>query len=245
MKIAVLEHNPLVADMLSEMLETESSWKNSGVAASGKEGLDIIKNRRPNVVLLDLDLPDSEGFAVLETLRAEEWRGTVLAFTGQSGSGAEERALYCGACLIKKPFRLEILKEKLKYIEGIVSEGALSADRAKTAEERLSDIFIQIGIPVNYNGFIYAQECIKKAALFPKSNKRMMKALYTEVGKEYKTNEASVERAIRNALDKALKSGNFGNIDRIFHMKIYEGRKTITNSQFILLLSDRLRLGRL
>lgn len=145
MKIAIIEDNSLMAEMLKDMVTEQPDWELVGIADNGDDGIGLIRAKRPDIVLLDLILPKSDGFFVLKTIRAENIPVKFLALSSLNDDGLIEKALRYGASYYMiKPFQFDQLKERICDVTGMAFHSAPAAGAAahvKSLDEKLSDIF--------------------------------------------------------------------------------------------------------
>lgn len=246
MKIVIIEDNNLMAEMLKDMVNEQPGWELAGVADNGDDGVELIRSKRPDIVLLDLILPKSDGFSVLKTIRAENIPVKFLALSCLNDDGLIEKALRYGASYYMiKPFQFDQLKERICDVTGRAFQSAhvaSAAARVKSLDEKLSDIFLQIGMQIKLQGFHYVRDCIKIAAKRPDTQNNM-KSLYAEVGKIYGKAPEKVDRCIRHLISSAIKSGKFGTINTFFAADVYTPNDRMTNAHFISLWADKIRMG--
>ncbi|MFQ7035189.1 response regulator [Candidatus Borkfalkia ceftriaxoniphila] len=246
MKIAIIEDNSLMAEMLKDMVTEQPDWELVGIADNGDDGIGLIRAKRPDIVLLDLILPKSDGFFVLKTIRAENIPVKFLALSSLNDDGLIEKALRYGASYYMiKPFQFDQLKERICDVTGMAFHSAPAAGAAahvKSLDEKLSDIFLQLGMQIKLQGFHFVRDCIKIAARRPDTQNNM-KSLYDEVGKIYGKAAEKVERCIRHLVLSAIKSGKFGTINTFFAADVYTPPERMTNAHFIALWADKIRMN--
>ena len=109
-------------------------------------------------------------------------------------------------------------------------------------DERISNIFVSIGIPPNIKGYNYLREGIKMAVADPRVINNVTKGLYPVIGEKYETSASKVERAIRHAIEVAWNRGRVDAVNAIFGARVYIGSEKPTNSEFIALVADKLIL---
>ena len=120
--------------------------------------------------------------------------------------------------------------------------GSIVKKQAVTAEEKISEIFIAIGIPPHIKGYGYLREGIKMTIEHPYIINSVTKELYPSIAKKFSTSSSKVERAIRHAIEVAWNRGRIDAINAIFGSRIYLGSEKPTNSEFIALVADKLIL---
>jgi two-component system response regulator (stage 0 sporulation protein A) len=135
---------------------------------------------------------------------------------------------------------LELLNES--KIEYKVNSEVREKRRITSLDEKISNIFITIGIPPHIKGYVYLREGIKMSVEDPSIINRVTKELYPKIGEKYSTSASKVERAIRHAIEVAWNRGRTDEISSIFGARVYIGKERPTNSEFIALVADKLIL---
>ena len=123
-----------------------------------------------------------------------------------------------------------------------VREFANVKRKPSTIDEKISEIFISIGIPPHIKGYGYLREGIKMTVETPYIISYVTKELYPSIAKKFNTSPSKVERAIRHAIEVAWNRGRIDAINAIFGTRIYLGTEKPTNSEFIALVADKLIL---
>ena len=145
-----------------------------------------------------------------------------------------------------KPFSIqtaiERFRELLKSKPSASKEMAVSKRTPVTIEEKISEIFISIGIPPHIKGYGYLREGIKMTIEKPYIINEVTKKLYPSIAEKFQTTPSKVERAIRHAIEVAWNRGRIDAINAIFGARIYLGSEKPTNSEFIALVADKLIL---
>ena len=145
-----------------------------------------------------------------------------------------------------KPFSIqtaiERIRELMKDKPDQSKEITVSKRKPVTIEEKISEIFISIGIPPHIKGYGYLREGIKMTIEKPYIINSVTKELYPSIAKKFSTTASKVERAIRHAIEVAWNRGRIDAINAIFGARIYLGSEKPTNSEFIALVADKLIL---
>lgn len=165
---------------------------------------------------------------------------------GRSKDDLIERAMREGASYyLVKPFSaetaIERLREQLKE-KPIHKDSGIAKRQAVTVDEKISEIFISIGIPPHIKGYGYLREGIKMMMERPGLINRVTRELYPSIAKRFSTSASKVERAIRHAIEVAWNRGRIEAINAIFGARIYLGTEKPTNSEFMALVADKLIL---
>lgn len=210
--------------------------------SNGAELINLIRELKPDVVITDLILPELDGFAVMEKLKDENINTNIIVHTGLSLNGFVNKAINLGAKYYAiKPFNPQILLERIEEIVSVdtPSNQILSSSMGKM-EEKITNIFITVGIPAHIKGYQFLREAIKLAIANPEIINSITKRLYPTIAQKYSTSASKVERAIRHAIEVAWNRGKIENINNVFGLKIYSSNEKPTNGEFIALVADKM-----
>ena len=117
---------------------------------------------------------------------------------------------------------------------------SLLSSQPKTLDEKITSIFLMIGIPAHIKGYHYLREAIRMVYAEPETINRITKELYPGIAKRFNTSASKVERAIRHAIEVAWTRGKIENINQIYGFNIYGKNDKPTNGEFIALIADKL-----
>lgn len=231
---------------LNEYFSNLLDYKVVGATTSAKETIDLIVNLQPNIVLLDLIMQDKDGFAVLDYIQNNlaSNKPKVLVLSALTHDSFVNKALNCGADdFVAKPCDNENLQKHIHELL-VPNDGVLTMAKPKRRgiDERITSIFLTVGIPAHIKGFQYLREAIKLSIKEPDIINSITKELYPAIANKFETSSTKVERAIRHAIEVAWNRGKIENINTIFGIKVYENNEKPTNSEFIALISDKLIL---
>ncbi len=246
--VVLLESN---ADVLKELNDAFAESKEFTVLYAGDDGnvgIKNILNLKPDLVLVGMFLKGTEGCSVMQAVK-KTWPDAKIIATGNAHDEIIERALQHGASnYVVKPFSvanvLEIARDVLKS-KYETNEIVPAKRKATTNEEKITEIFMAIGIPPHIKGYNYLREGIKLTVEKPTLINGVTKELYPAIAKKYDTSSSKVERAIRHAIEVAWNRGRIDAINAIFGSRIYLGTEKPTNSEFIALVADKLILENL
>jgi two-component system response regulator (stage 0 sporulation protein A) len=223
--------------------------KNFNVVYAGDDGDEGIKQvlaLKPDLVVVGMFLKGTDGCGVIRTVK-KTWANAKIIATGLSNDEIIERAMQEGASYyLIKPFSVQMAMERIKEVLKEKAETdkdiTVSKRKAVTVDEKISEIFISIGIPPHIKGYSYLREGIKKTVENPYIINSVTKELYPSIAKKFSTTASKVERAIRHAIEVAWNRGRIEAINAIFGARIYLGNEKPTNSEFIALVADKLIL---
>ena len=149
------------------------------------------------------------------------------------------RAITLGAdYYLVKPCSAKTLEERIRFLKSGRKESTVD----KAIEERITNIFITVGIPAHIKGYQFLREAIKMAVDNPEVINSITKQLYPSVAERFSTSASKVERAIRHAIEVAWNRGKIENINSLFGVKVYNHNEKPTNGEFIALVADKMLL---
>ena len=245
--IVLLASDVKALDGLREELLKNEYFRVAHVGDDGNEGIRRILQEKPDMVITDMFLKGTDGCGVMQAVK-KTWPTTKIIAIGFANDELTEKALNYGAnYYLTKPFSvsagIERIRECLK--EDHKEEGREYAAKKRkpiTIDEKISEIFISIGIPPHIKGYSYLREGIKLTVDKPYIINSVTKELYPTIAKTFDTTPSKVERAIRHAIEVAWNRGRIDAINAIFGTRIYLGTEKPTNSEFIALVADKLIL---
>lgn len=244
--VVLLESNSAVLAQLKEGFADKQRFTLLYAGDDGDEGMKQILRLKPDIVVVGMFLKGTDGCGVIRAVN-KTWPDAKIIATGISNDNLMERAMAEGAIYyLVKPFSIESALERIdELVKNMPKEEAsLAVHHRKpvSVEEKISEIFIAIGIPPHIKGYSYLREAIKLSIEQPYVINSVTKELYPTVAKRFKTTSSKVERAIRHAIEVAWNRGRIDAINAIFGTRLYLGTEKPTNSEFIALVADKLIL---
>lgn len=246
-KIVILESNEEFLDELKNCFEEQADFTICGISSSGSVGVGLINQYKPDVVLLDTVLSGEDGFGVMKYIKEYLPSCCVFVVSGFSDDKLVSKAIARGAkYYFVKPVSAATVCERVKDVleerstEYLVSSQPRDKRRVTSLDEKISNIFISIGIPPHIMGYQYLREGIKMTIEDPSIINNVTKKLYPDIGLKFNTTASKVERAIRHAIEVAWNRGRIDAINSIFGVRVYIGSERPTNSEFIALVADKL-----
>lgn len=249
-KIILVDDNKEFCELVKEYLDQQEGMEVVGVAYNGIEGLELIKEHSPDVVILDIIMPHLDGIGVLEELNRENavQDQKIIMLTAFGHEEVTQRVVELGAnYYIMKPFDLEKLVDRIHQLMNPTKvttnfTGAAIAPKKKDISIRITEIMHQIGVPAHIKGYLYLREAIEMVTKEVELLGAITKELYPLVAKKFNTTPSRVERAIRHAIEVSWERGNTKAINTIFGHSITTESGKPTNSQFIAKIADKLRM---
>ena len=257
LNVAIADDNERMVRLLSDIIRGDDELQVIGTAKDGEEAYDLIKAKEPDVVLLDIVMPKLDGLSVMDKIKNDRNLKKYPAFIMISAIGQEkitEDAFALGAdYYIMKPFDNEMVLNRIKHVKrrGNRMNGEAKKVNAyeknavyleRNLEGDVTNIIHEIGVPAHIKGYQYLREAIIMSVMDIEMLNSITKILYPTIAKKFQTTPSRVERAIRHAIEVAWSRGKMDTIDELFGYTINNGKGKPTNSEFIALISDKIRL---
>jgi two-component system response regulator (stage 0 sporulation protein A) len=254
-KVCVVDDNRELVGLLEDYISSQDDMEVAGIAHNGQECLDMLASVDPDVLVLDIIMPHLDGLAVLERLR-ELKKGTfpnVIMLTAFGQEDVTKKAVELGASyFILKPFDMENLGNHIRQVSGKSSPVTRklpsttyrpqAEQKPKNLDASITSIIHEIGVPAHIKGYLYLREAISMVYNDIELLGSITKVLYPDIAKKYNTTASRVERAIRHAIEVAWSRGNIDSISSLFGYTVSMSKAKPTNSEFIAMVADKLRL---
>ena len=256
LEIAIADDNEAVVENLTQGLAREPEFQVVGHAGDGEELLKIIREKAPDVVLLDIIMPKMDGLAVMEKVRDDKTLKKIPSFIVITAVGHEkvtEDAFRLGAgYYVMKPFDADLVISRIKTVAGntgkpmekrtVAPYESKSEYLERNLESDVTAMIHEIGVPAHIKGYQYLRDAIILSVQDMEMLNSITKILYPTIAKKHQTTSSRVERAIRHAIEVAWSRGNMDTINDLFGYTINTGKGKPTNSEFVALIADRIRL---
>ncbi len=247
------DDNREVVNLIEEYLTAQQDMEVIGVAYNGLECLQMVKDKKPDVLLLDIIMPHMDGLGVLEELRKEQYSPNIIMLTAFGQEDVTKKAVELGAdYFVLKPFDMENLLNHIRQISGKKSElikksvstslHTQKEHKVQNLDASITNIIHEIGVPAHIKGYMYLREAIAMVYHDIDLLGSITKVLYPDIAKKYKTTSSRVERAIRHAIEVAWSRGNVDSISSLFGYTVSMTKAKPTNSEFIAMVADKLRI---
>ena len=264
-KITVLiaDDNRDFAMTLLEYLKAEKDLEVVGVAKDGNEASELISITKPDIAILDVIMPHLDGLGVLEKINESQMEKKPICIM-LSAVGQEkitQKAIDLGAqYYIIKPFEIEVLIKRIREIKSFQPMGnrvsfigkeirapyiEIQQEKRKSSENLealVTNIIHEVGVPAHIKGYQYLREAIMMVVNDIDVINQITKQLYPEIANKYHTTPSRVERAIRHAIEVAWARGQVDTVESIFGYTVSNSKGKPTNSEFIAMIADKLRL---
>lgn len=262
-KVLVADDNQEFAATLVSYLSKEEDMEVIAVAKDGNEAYEKIVSTQPDIALLDIIMPHLDGLGVLEKLNETKLDKKpmciILSAVGQDK--ITQKAINLGAqYYIVKPFDISILIKRIKelkyfqptqYKNNFISREIkaqyidISPENKKNEENLealVTNVIHEVGVPAHIKGYQYLREAIIMVVNNIDVINQITKQLYPEIADKYGTTPSRVERAIRHAIEVAWGRGQTETVESIFGYTVSAAKGKPTNSEFIAMIADKLRL---
>lgn len=255
-QVLIADDNKEFGDILSEYLNGQNDIDIVGIARDGVEAYEMILEKTPDVAILDIIMPQMDGLGVLEKINLSTLVNKplfiILSAVGQDK--ITQQALSLGAeYYIVKPFDMDMLVSRIRQLKGISNNIIKSdfmmdarpvyqASGPRNLEVEVTGIMHEIGVPAHIKGYQYLRDAIIMVVNELDIINSITKQLYPSIARMYNTTPSRVERAIRHAIEVAWSRGQVDAIDKLFGYTINIGKGKPTNSEFIAMIADKLRL---
>lgn len=263
-RILLADDNKDFCDVVSSFLNKQEDMEVCGVSYDGVDAFNKIRDLHPDIAIIDGIMPRLDGLGVLEKLSKSTnltQKPICIMLSAISQEKITQRALELGAeYYIVKPFDMESLSSRIRQMKQekiqksavnpvIFNQGILQRDpvtashnAAYDLETKVTNILHEIGVPAHIRGYHYMREAIIMSVNDMDVLNYITKELYPSIAKKCNTTPSRVERAIRHAIEVAWNRGKIEAIDTLFGYTINNHKGKPTNSEFIALIADRLRL---
>ena len=266
-KITVLiaDDNQEFSTTLATYLKNQEDMVVVGRAKDGNEALDMISSLMPDIILLDVIMPHLDGIGVLEQMNMIKLNKKpiciMLSAVGQDK--ITRRAVELGAeYYVVKPFDIDLLITRIRELKnykrsqsnnfiprevGIskpqyIDISNMSNNKEDNLEALVTNVIHEVGVPAHIKGYQYLREAIIMVVNDIDVINQITKCLYPQIAQKFHTTPSRVERAIRHAIEVAWGRGQQDVVENIFGYTVSASKGKPTNSEFIAMISDKLRL---
>ena len=251
--VLIADDNKIFTDGLCEYIKTQPVLTVAGCAYDGDEALGMIIETKPDVIVLDTIMPKRDGISVLKRIsemRLEKTPAVIAVSVSDSPWITESVSRLGGAYFLLKPQSNEAVTDIIRSFTRFTppqqksSTIAALAPQAKELdlESLVTEFIHELGVPAHIKGYQYIRTAIMMVVNDMDMLNFITKQLYPAIAKKYGTTSSRVERAIRHSIEVAWNRGKPQTMDEIFGYTIDTGKGKPTNSEFIAMVADRIRL---
>lgn len=255
--VIIVDDNEKVIENIDSALSKDTAIQIIGKAKNGQEAYELIRKSTPDVVILDLIMPKMDGLSLMNKVN-EDGAMIKMPFFIITSAISNENVIQdafgygAGYCLLK-PFETNMIADRVKGVKSynkripetkkIIGAGE---DRKhfmeRNIENDVTSIIHDVGVPAHIKGYQYLREAIIMSVNDNEMLNSITKILYPSIAKKFQTTSSRVERAIRHAIEVAWNRGRMDTIDELFGYTINAEKGKPTNSEFIALIADKIRL---
>ena len=260
--ILIADDNQEFAKTLANYIQEQDDMEVIGLAKDGEEAVDLITNIEPDIVLLDVIMPHLDGIGVLEKINMikSDKKPTCIMLSAVGQDNITQRAIALGAeYYVVKPFDIELLIKRIRQLKDFKPTQNVNnfisreiknqyieldnnSDDEKNLEALVTNIIHEVGVPAHIKGYQYLREAIIMVVKDIDVINQITKSLYPKIAFKFETTPSRVERAIRHAIEVAWGRGDPKTVENIFGYTISAAKGKPTNSEFIAMIADKLRL---
>lgn len=260
-KILIADDNLEFVSTFVKFLEEQEDMEVIATAKDGLEAFDKIITMKPDIVLLDVIMPHLDGIGVLERLNSKGLKLTCIMLSAVGQDGITKKALAMGASYyMVKPFEFDVLINRIRELKNatkfpvnkiVLNDNAMKesyinltnpTSKENNLEAIVTNIIHEVGVPAHIKGYQYLRDGIIMVVQDMDVLNQITKQLYPDLAKKHKTTPSRVERAIRHAIEVAWNRGEINTIENIFGYTVDSNKGKPTNSEFIAMIGDKIRL---
>ncbi len=254
-KVVISDDNKEFRGVLKDFLATKNLFDVVATAEDGIKAVQAVEKYEPDILILDIIMPHLDGLGVLERLHKAQLKKfpKVIILSAVGHDKITQRAISMGVdYYIVKPFNFESFSDRLIQVSGFETPKMLSrnkeiiyddvVEKKYNLETKITEILREVGVPAHIKGYQYLRTSIIEVVNNIELLGAITKELYPGIAVKYSTTPSRVERAIRHAIEVACNRGRIETINSIFGYTIHTNKGKPTNSEFIAMIADKLRL---
>lgn len=246
--VFLLQDTKEANERLQRSFNSTEDFTVCGCAEDGISAVAIVAEKKPDFLITDIVLSGYDGISVVRKIKELGFSVKIIVLSALMREEVISNAIEQGAdYFMAKPYNFSVLAERMREI---AQEKSLEVKRkglefkSVSLDEKISKIFINVGIPPHIKGYSFLREGVKMAVEDPEIINSITKRLYPSIGEKFSTTPSKVERAIRHAIEVAWNRGRIDSINSILGVRAYVGAEKPTNGEFIALVADKMLLER-
>lgn len=244
--VYILQDTKESLEELIKMFNGDENFVVVGNSSEAEFGVNQIIYLKPDYVITELVLSGYDGIKVIERIKEANIASKIIVLSALAREEIIASAINSGASyFFAKPVNFTVLRDGLIKLDNGVGESGfenVNKQKKNLIDEKISKIFISVGIPPHIKGYSFLREGVKMAVNDPQIINNITKKLYPMIGEKYSTTASKVERAIRHAIEVAWNRGRIDSINGILGVRAYVGSEKPTNGEFIALIADKMLL---
>lgn len=256
-KLLIADSNLELLSQMKTFFDSKEDINLVGTATDGMEAAEKIREYRPGVVIMDIVLPRMDGIGILKSINTlpRAHRPVVIITSGAKKEHVTNICMQLGAdYFMIKPCSPETIYERINLLcaprtsqDGLQDAHMYAKQQSDIPSDRAIEIFVtktihSVGVPANIKGYQYLRDAIIMSIKDTELINAVTKQLYPRVANRHNTSPSRVERAIRHAIEVACIRGNEEELYKLFGYTVSNNKGKPTNSEFIAMIADKLRL---
>lgn len=243
-KIIIADDNKNFSENLEQFLESNEDMTVLGMTNNGVDALKMVEELEPDILILDLILPRLDGLGVLNHLNGMSHRPKVIISTAMGQENMTQEAVRLGIdYFLLKPYDFQTISMRIHQLSGNGIAVTPQAVSAGNYDVEVTSILHQMGVPAHIKGYQYLRDAIVFVIEDINLLGAVTKELYPMIAEKYNTTASRVERAIRHGIELAWDRGNIDLMNKYFGYTIDVERGKPTNSEFIAMIADKLKMA--
>jgi len=249
-KIVVVDSSESFCQSIKDyFLESKNDLRVVASFSSCDDAIKYISDNKVDIIICDIVIPNADGFDFIESVNKLNLSTSpkIVVTSALSGEGFIQKSFNMGASYyMLKPVNFELLESRIldvikdEFNNKNSNQNMSVKPKFKGIDEKITNIFITVGIPAHIKGYQFLREAIKMAIDSPEIINSITKKLYPSIADKFDTSASKVERAIRHAIEVAWNRGKIENINSLFGIRVYGNNEKPTNGEFIALVADKM-----
>ena len=248
-RILLADDNQSILRLLTDFFSRKEDIEVVGTVSDGSEIASAVRQYQPEILVMDIIMPRRDGFMALEELNQMEegLQPKVIVLTGLSRDDFIMRAIQLGASYyMVKPFDMNLLYSRIQESAGerapLATQSAPESitAAAETADERITNLFLTLGIPAHIKGYQYLREAVLMVLENREIINHITKELYPGIARRFDTSASKVERAMRHAIEVAWSRGRLDTVNHMYGYKVFDAMDKPTNGEFISCVAEKI-----
>ena len=236
--VLIADADFVFAKELSRVLEESGKFQVIDIARNGKQAVRMVEERRPDVLVMDILLPELDGLGVLEAISSANPLPIIIATSAFLSNYVAVSAMGLGVRqLIPKPCSADAVAASVERACRILPRKGSEHDRRCLIANTLHDV----GIPANIKGYSYLIDALELAIANPEAAFSMTQSIYAPIARQYGVQPEQVSKSIKRAIDVAWDRGDLDTLQSYFGYTVSNTRGMPTNGEFVAIIGETLR----
>lgn len=237
--VLIADTDFVFAKELSHALEESGKFQVIDIALNGKLAVRMVEERQPDVLVMDILLPELDGLSVLEEISSSTPLPIIIATSAFLSNYVAVAAMNLGVRqLIKKPCDAASVAASVERACRILPRSGMGYNRRSLIANTLHDV----GIPANIKGYFYLMDALELTIANPEAAFSMTQSIYVPIARQHGVKPEQVSRAITRAIDISWDRGDLDTLQSYFGYTVSNTRGMPTNGEFVAIIGETLRL---